>query len=188
MRSILTFCLFVWSYASALATIQYPDRLEHKDMVFEFGSDFSSPLYKLLQTEPKRWPKEFPSGGSPLWTSALQRGHIGLYRVSQGKLWLVSIEVPISEEDFEPCLGRVIDDRFYAPFPLARLFPACGGAVHAAWFSGEIKITRPPSKAELAVDKTISTRHETLIFKDGCLTFATKRTITPKTAKPEATR
>lgn len=183
-RILFILCLSLLGQTSARATPQLPDRIEYGGIVYEFGSDFSSPLYKYLQANQSKWPQEFPVGGSKIWSSNLQRGHIALYRVAEGKLWLVSIEVPVADDEIGTGLVRTIDDRTYAPFPLARLFPDCGLAVHVTWFSGDLSLTRPPTKAELAADKNISTRHETLTFNAGVLTFATKPTIPNKLSVP----
>lgn len=183
MRIIISIVLLFIAILPGSATPQLPDMIEYDDKVFEFGVDFESPLYSFPQKDRAKWPKEFPSKG---FLSNLQRGHIALYRVVQGKLWLVSIEVPVSDEDYDSTLVRLIDDRPYAPFPLTRLFPNCTGAVHASWFTGDLNLTRPPSKAELAIDKSISTRHEILTFKDGILMHSTKSATDSNSSKEKS--
>lgn len=159
---------------SAEGTPQVPDTIEYEGHVFSLWRRVS-PLQEYLTKHPNKTPKEFAIPWHALWRSDLWRGHIARYRIAGGKLWLVNIEVPIHGDEYDHTKDRMVNlTRFYAPFPIQRIFGNAEPAVHAQWFTGDLRLTRSSVNPELIPNGTLSTKDYVLTFENGVLLDPTR--------------
>ncbi len=104
----------------ALATAQIGEFLEYNGKQVEI---YSTPLESYLEGKEDR--PDFPASSTACW-----RGYVGLWRIEDSKLLLVSLH----DEDWDknPPLGK--------EFPLSKVFPESKNPIEATWFSGVLRI------------------------------------------------
>lgn len=136
-RTIALGC-FLFIPVLVRATSQVQDAIEYEGHTYRIGRWMDAlPLEDYFREKHIR-PKEFKAYSSHCW-----RGYLAFWRVVSNKLWLTQIF--IIDEDGEYTSVESVPEK---NFPLQRLFPNEGPAVHASWFTGKIELGRSLVKVE----------------------------------------
>ncbi len=170
MKAFIILFLF-FLIVRAESTPQLPDTIEFNGQVFKIWPRMG-PLQQYLAQNPDKTPKEFALDRNPLWRSNLTRGHIAQYRIAGGKIWLVSVEVPIRRDEYDLTKDRMVtldEFGFFARFPLGSIFGNGEPAVHAQWFNGDLLLTHDTINPALIRNGTLSRKHTRLSFEKGVL-------------------
>jgi hypothetical protein len=160
----------------ATATMQRQDYLEFESKLFRFGTYGDTPLEEYFRRNPGSRPKEFKAECSNLW-----RGHIAHWRVTQNKLWLVSIYIRDDSVLFVP--AAALSDMVI--YPIQNIFHDPEPSVFADWFSGEIQVTEDPTVENLVNPNRPQEAHtKRLCFQKGVLVMNDGQALTDYTSNP----
>ena len=169
-----THLLFLSLFALSLpvvasATPQVCDALEYEGQTYQIGRWMDAlPLETYFRAGNTR-PKEFKAPGSLCW-----RGHVAFWRITSNKLWLTQVFLYDDTAEF---LG--LQQLPTKNYPIHRLFPEAGPAVHASWFTGDIELDRTLSRTQQVEGGQLETYEgQVLVVEKGIVTKVEKRSLT----------
>jgi hypothetical protein len=129
-RTLLLLAALASGFASA--TTQAPDEMKEERGV---APVLGSPIEELASAEPSvkaRLANTFCQN----YNSGLQRGYVGTWEISEGRLWLVGLRGMIKPCGSDSNFGNLKE------IALEELFSPQAGKVHASWYTGPLWIGR----------------------------------------------